>query len=320
MKYTKSENEMRKYMVERGDFGLTYDELKDYENFYKHYPNICKEMIQADFGICIDDSYDYSLSYGGTYFSFGKVEGEALGIEKIIVPYDDIMAECFDKAYDYLPYNKRIDLIDSSIFNVYDFDFEEYMRDDGEYRYNVTSEELEKMIEEVEKEVDKFKESKWANMTDSDYDNMVIENCFCEFAEKMLDEMGEELQDLQKERRIKMFAERIIDSLKQNDAHFHTDDFEQKYVYTRHIYEYVPLTYYDEYKTLDEFIDYVKDYYLGSCDEKEFEEYGHEDLWEDIYDKYKVDFQHIYESWKDDFEEQKDKFLSEQDNSPSMKM
>lgn len=98
------------------------------------------------------------------------------------------------------------------------------------------------------------------------------------------------------------------------------ENFEQKYVYTRHIYEYVPLTYYDEYKTLDEFVDYVKDYYLGFCDQEENEEYGHEDLWDDIFYKYKVDFQHIYDDWKQDFEEQKEKFLNEQDNSPSMKM
>ena len=116
------------------------------------------------------------------------------------------------------------------------------------------------------------------------------------------------------------FGKWIVDSLEQDDAHFHTEDFERKYCYTRHIYEYAPLAYYDEYKTLDEFIDYVKDYYLGFCDQEENEEYGHEDLWDDIYYKYKVDFQHIYDGWKQNFEEKKEKFLNEQNNSPSMKM
>lgn len=37
-------------------------------------------------------------------------------------------------------------------------------------------------------------------MTDSDYDNIVIENCFCEFSEKMLNEIDYELENSQKER------------------------------------------------------------------------------------------------------------------------
>lgn len=119
---------------------------------------------------------------------------------------------------------------------------------------------------------------------------------------------------------IKKFAGYLDTTLTADDEKNMKEDFEKKYVYTRHIYEYVPLTYYDEYKTIDEFIDFVKEHYLSMCENEEAEEYGREDLWEDIYNEYKVDFKNIYESWKDDFEEQKEKFLNEQDNEPTMKM
>ncbi len=98
---------------------------------------------------------------------------------------------------------------------------------------------------------------------------------------------------------INEFGKNIVKSLEQNDCHFHTDDFEEG------------VTVFDDYKTAKEFEEYVKYYYLDFCDQDECDEFGHADLWDEIWKEYKVDFLNIYDDWKTAFEDEKEKFFKE---------
>lgn len=114
-----------------------------------------------------------------------------------------------------------------------------------------------------------------------------------------------------KSKLVEKFGKWIVDTLKEDDCNNYRNSFEEINNQFLRDLGHTTISYYDNYKTLYEFIDYVKNGYIELCEQDDFEEYGHEDLWDDIYNEYKVDFQHIYERWKDDFEEQKEQFILE---------
>lgn len=111
---------------------------------------------------------------------------------------------------------------------------------------------------------------------------------------------------------VEKFGKWIVDALEEDDCNNNRNSFEEINNQFLRDLGHTTISYFDNYKTLDEFIDYIKNGYINLCEQDECEEYGHEDLWDDIYYKYRFDFISIYNGWKDDFEEEKEKFFLEQ--------